>query len=412
MRLVEKHTIKKGNKYYKILDAESYKSKNLYNATLYALRQYFFENKAYLSYCTLQHNFQEEKQPDYYSLPTKVAQQTMRMVDRNFKSFFKSLNAYKKTPSKFKSRPKLPKYLDKEKGRFILVYTLQAISKKYLEKHSCISLSGLDVKIPTMVKYEQLCEVRVVRKPNIYVIEVVYDDGKQNNGYTDNGKYAAIDLGVSNFATVTSNTKGFQPFIIDGKYAKSINRYYNKQLSHYKSLLDVRNKKKTSNRIQNITNKRNNRMSDFIHKASRTIVNHLVSNNICTLVVGYNQDWKQDINIGKVNNQAFVQMPYYKFIKALEYKCERESIKLITVNESYTSKCSFLDNEDVCKHNTYKGKRIHRGLFKSSNGRFINADVNGSYNILLKCMPNAFNADGVGGVLVHPVVIKTTNNFH
>ena len=413
MRLTERHTIRKGHKYYEVLDQEAYKSKNLYNATLYAVRQHFFEHKSYLSYYTLQNVFQTERQQDYYALPTKVAQQTMKMLDKNFKSFFKALASYKKDPSKFEGRPKIPKYLDKTEGRFMLVYTVQAISKKRLETDKVIRLSGIDVEIPTAVSYDNLCEVRVVRKPNAYVVEVVYDNGKEDVEYVDNGRYAAIDLGVSNFSTVTSNVKGFQPFIVDGRYIKSVNRYYNKEVSRYKSILDGRNKgKKMSNRIYRLTEKRNNRMSDFVHKASRMIVNQLVSNDIHTLVVGYNQGWKQDINIGRKNNQSFAQIPFEKFLSLLDYKCRLEGIKLMTVSEEYTSKCSFLDCEDICKHDTYTGRRIKRGLFKSADGTLINADVNGSYNILRKCMPNAFDADGVVGVLVHPVVIKTTNVFH
>lgn len=413
MRLTEQHTIRKGHKYYEVLDQEAYKSKNLYNATLYAVRQYFFNNGKYLSYYTLQNTFQNEKQQDYYALPTKVAQQTMKKVDCNFKSFFKALASYKKDPSKFEGRPKIPKYLDKTEGRYMLVYTVQAISKKRLETDRVIKLSGIDVEIPTAVTYDSLCEVRLVKKPNAYAVEVVYDNGQDEVECTDNGRYASIDLGVSNFATVTSNMNGFQPFVIDGRYIKSVNRYYNKEVSRYKSILDCRNKgKKVSKRIYRLTDKRNNRMSDFVHKASRMIVNQLVSNDIRTLVVGYNKTWKQDINIGRRNNQTFVQIPHERFLKVLDYKCKLEGIKFLTVDESYTSKCSFLDGEDICKHDVYCGRRIKRGLFKSADGTLINADVNGSYNILRKCMPNAFDANGVVGVLVHPVVIKATNAFH
>ena len=264
----------------------------------------------------------------------------------------------------------------------MLVYTVQAISKKRFDEANVIKLSGIDVEIPTAVTYDSLCEVRVVKKPNAYVIEVVYDNGNEEVECTDNGRYAAIDLGVSNFTTVTSNIKGFQPFVVDGRHIKSVNRYYNKEVSRYKSILDGRNKKKkVSNRIYRLTEKRNNRMNDFIHKASRMIVNQLVSNDIHTLVVGYNQGWKQDINIGRKNNQSFVQIPHERFLKVLAYKCKLEGINMLTIDESYTSKCSFLDGEDICKHDTYTGRRVKRGLFKSADGTLINADVNGSYNI-------------------------------
>jgi putative transposase len=412
MKLTEKHTIRRGDARYDILDQECYKSKNLYNATLYAIRQHFFENKSYLSYYTLQPQFQKKMQSDYYALPTKVAQQTMKMVDQNFRSFFRSLKSFKANPGRFKARPRIPKYLDKTEGRYMLVYTSQAISKKVLDREGKIKLSGIDVSVPTRVTFPQLCEVRVVRRPNAYVIEVVYDDKKEVMLKGDNGRYAAIDLGVSNFATVTSNVKGFRPFVAGGRYIKSVNRYYNKKVSHYKSVLETRNGRKTSGRLRSLGEKRDNRVKDFLHKSSRMIVNQLVSNDINTLIVGSNKDWKQDVNMGKTNNQSFVQLPHGRFIDLLRYKCEREGISLVVIEESYTSKCSFLDGEEICKHETYMGRRIRRGLFRSGSGRLINADVNGSYNILRKCMPKAFDADGVEGVLVHPVVIKTTNGFH
>ena len=225
----------------------------------------------------------------------------------------------------------------------------------------------------------------------------------------DNGLYAAIDLGVNNFATVISNISGDTPFVISGKEIKSYNHWYNKEVAQHKSLLEQRNKRKNSNRLRKIGLKRKNKMNDFMHKSSRYIVNQLVSKGITTLVIGKNKNWKQDISIGKVNNQNFVQIPYESFISKLQYKCALSGIRVELVNESHTSKCSFLDNEDIVHHETYIGKRIKRGLFISGEGKLINADVNGSYNILRKCKPNAFDANGVMGVVVHPVIIKITN---
>lgn len=185
-----------------------------------------------------------------------------------------------------------------------------------------------------------------------------------------------------------------------------MNHYYNKRLSIAKSLLDKRNKgQKTSRRLRKLTLKRNNKIKDYLHKASKHVVNHLVSSNINTLIVGKNDGWKQDTNLGKKNNQNFVQIPFNMFISILSYKCKLRGIAFILQEESYTSKCSFLDNEEIRKHERYIGGRIHRGLFKSSGGELINADVNGSLNILRKCKPKAF-ADGIKGVVVHPRVIS------
>lgn len=410
MLLVEQHTIKSNSQLYEAIDKEAYKSKNLYNASLYVIRQQFFKDGTYLNYQTLQHIFQEEKQQDYYSLPTKVAQQTMRMVDQNFRSFFNALKSFKDNKTKFKGKPKIPKYLDAKNGRYLLVYTSQAVSKKILKENSLIKLSGLEVTVPTMVKFEQLQQVRVIRKLRSYVIEVVYDDGVCHTLKDDNGRYASIDLGVSNLATVTTNVNGVEPFIIDGRKLKSINRYANKEIGGLKSILDKRNQgKKTSKRIDGLFDKRNNKVKNYMHKASRAIVNQLVSKDISKLVIGYNKGWKQDANMNRTSNQNFVCIPFHTFIQMLTYKCAKEGIEVLTVNESHTSKCSFLDNEEVCHHDKYVGRRAHRGLFKTSKGIKINADVNGSYNILRKCIPNAFNADGVEGVLVHPRIIKILN---
>ena len=409
MLLTERHTIRRGDPRFEILDAEAFKNKNLYNATLYAVRQHFFQTGEYLPYARLQKRFQDENQPDYKTLPAKVAQQTMKMADQNFRAFFKALRSYRVNPGKFSGRPKLPKYLDKNDGRFLLTYTNQAISKKEYDKNQIVKLSGIDVAVKTRVPYCQIQQVRVVKRLDSYVVEVVYETLDVKPSVGDNGRYCAIDLGVSNFATVTSNIPGFQPYVISGKEIKSYNRYYNKELAEMKSVLDTRNNgMKSSRKTRRLTEKRDNKVRDFMHKASRLIANQLASDNVSTVFVGKNDGWKQDVNISSVNNQNFVQIPYTMFISQLTYKCAMLGITVSVVDESYTSKCSFLDMEDVCKHEEYLGKRVKRGLFRASDSRLINADVNGSYNILRKCKPEAFTADGVVGALVHPVVIKTT----
>ena len=221
--------------------------------------------------------------------------------------------------------------------------------------------------------------MRILPRNNHHIVEVVYKvEDKENK--IDNNRYASVDLGVNNLMTVSSNV--MKPIIINGKPLKSINQYWNKEKARLQSLL--KDNKRTSKRIQSITNKRNNKIKDYLHKSSRYLVNLLVSNNISTLIVGYNEEWKENINLGKKNNQSFVNIPFYTLIKQLEYKCKLEGINFVLTEESYTSKCSFLDNEKVCKHENYLGKRIKRGLFKSKEGKLINADLNGSLNILKK----------------------------
>ena len=407
MQLVERHIITSTNKYYKELDEATFKSKNLYNSTVYAIRQHFFQTEKYVSYATLQKQFQDCKQQDYTALPAKVAQQTMKQVDTNFRTFFKALKAYKSNPSKFQGRPKLPKYKHKTDGRFVLIYTNQAISKKECDRDSIIHPSGLEFKFKTKISYQDINQVRIVPKCNYFVVEVIYTT-PDCNLLTDNKRYAAIDLGINNLVTLTSNIIGDTPMVISGKVVKSYNQYYNKQVAHYKSILELQNNTKTSRRIRRLHLKRKFKIEDYMHKASRYIVNQLVSKGINTLIIGKNDGWKQDINIGKVNNQKFVQIPFESLLSKLQYKCSLVGINVELINESYTSKCSFLDGETIEKHEEYVGKRIHRGLFKSAQGTLINADVNGSYNILRKSKPKAF-ADGVEGVVVHPVIISITH---
>ena len=371
MYLTERHIIKNN----KELDILCFNSKNLYNKALYLVRQHYFETKSYLNYYDVNRLMVGSKDVDYYSLPTKASKQTLMLLDRNFKSFFSLIK--KKQSGNYDKPIRIPKYLDKE-GRTIAIFPKEAVSKKYLKK-GLIKLSSLSVEIPTKVTESNIVEVRVLPRNNHHIIEVTYkvDEVKPKS---DNGRYASIDLGLNNLATVSSNV--VKPFIINGRPLKSINQYWNKEKSRLQSLL--KGNKKTSKRIESITNKRNNKVKDYLHKSSRLLVNFLVSNDISTLVVGYNEEWKQNINIGKRNNQSFVNIPFYTFIQQLEYKCKLEGINIILTEESYTSKCSFLDNESVEKHESYLGKRIKRGLFRSAKNRIINADLNGSLNILRK----------------------------
>ena len=369
MILTERHIIKKTNPLYSELDNLCFLSKNLYNSALYTVRQYYFENKKYLSWVNINNNFVKNKQVDYYALPCKVSQQTLKMVDQNMKSFFNAIKAKK-------SKAKLPKYLDKVKGRFLVTYTNQAIGKKALQ-NGYVELSKTNIKIKTKVK--NVKQVRIVPQNNFIVVEVLYEVKPKPH---DKSKemYCGIDFGLNNL--MTCSFQNDSPLIINGKPLKSINWHYNKEKSRLQSLLDGR--KKTSKRIQNITLKRNNRINDYLHKTTKIFVNYLVSKEINNVVIGYNKEWKQGINIGRVNNQNFVGIPYYKLLNMLTYKCEIEGISVIVTEESYTSKCSFLDDEDICKHEEYVGKRIKRGLYKASDGRLINADVNGALNILKK----------------------------
>lgn len=368
MILVERHIIKKTNSLYKELDMLCFLSKNLYNSALYTIRQFYFENKKYINWFNINNQFIKDKQTDYYALPCKVSQQTLKMVDQNMKSFFNALKAKN-------SKPKLPKYLDKTNGRFVVTYTNQAISKTDLKK-GYIVLSKTNIRIKT--KVHDIQQVRIVPQNNIIVVEVLYKADCKSN-ISDVRKYCGVDFGLNNL--MSCGFSDVRPMLINGKPLKSINWHYNKKKAELQSLLK---NKHTSNRITNLTIRRNNKVNDYLHKSSRLFINYLVSNDITDVVIGYNKEWKQGIHIGRVNNQNFVNIPYYKLLNMLTYKCELLGITVHITEESYTSKCSFLDNEEICKHEDYKGKRIKRGLYKSSAGRLINADVNGALNILKK----------------------------
>lgn len=376
MILSERHIIKQSNQYYKDLDNLCILSKNLYNSALYAIRQHYFNTKQYLNKFELINQFTKNNQKEYIALPRKVSQQIIYQVDQNFKSFFNSLKS-----NNINHKISLPKYLDKN-GRFEVIYTNQAISNKLL-KQNILQLSGLK-EFNLSIIHNNIKQVRLIHKGNHIVIEILYEQKEKE--YINNNRYCSIDLGINNLCTIGSNV--IKPIIINGRPLKSINQYYNKKLAQLKSEQDLRkNKQYNKKKIQRLTFKRNNKINDYLHKSSRYIVNHLVSNNITNLVIGLNKEWKQETNIGKRNNQNFVQIPHGKLIEQFKYKCQLEGIKVIVREESYTSKCSFIDNEEICKHDQYLGKRIYRGIFKTKENKIINADLNGALNILRKEVP-------------------------
>lgn len=375
MTLVEKHIVKKNNKYYKEIDHVCFLSKNLYNSTLYTVRQHYKETGQYMNYNEVNALFTKDEQIDYCALPRKVSKCTQMLLDKNYKSFFQ------KVKKDNKCRP--PRYLDKINGRQITMYCKQALSFK---KKGFVKLSGTNIYVKTDKNVQF---VRLVPKNGYYVIEVGYTvtevSFKENNN-----KYASVDLGVNNLATLTSNV--FSPMIINGRPVKSINKYYNELLSKTKTKLEKTNKQKTSKKLKTYCRIRNNKIDDYFHKASRFIVNHLVSTDVNTLIIGYNEGWKQDTRMHKDNKQNFVYIPFLKFINMLQYKCKLAGIKIILHEESYTSKTSFLDKDYIPTYgvNDYpfnpSEKRIKRGLFKNKNKTIINADVNGSYNIMRKTL--------------------------
>ena len=395
MQLVSKHIIDRNHWLYKRLDNLCFLSKNLFNYANYLIRQKFIISGEYLDYYKIQKLCQGKT--DYLALPAKVSQQVLLRLHESWKSFFAATKEYNLHPDKFKARPKIPRYKHKILGRNVLTYTVQAISKEWLKK-GIINFSKTQIFLTTKVR--EINQVRIVPKTYHYSIEVVYEVKAVTGSSSGVEWIAGIDISLNNLATITSNLKGFGPLIINGKPLKSINAYYHKKKAMLQSYL--KGERQTSIKINHLTHKRNVKVDNYLHNASRFIINHLAANRIGTLVIGKNDNWKQGINLGKRNNQNFVAIPHARFIEMLTYKAQLAGIVVKVIEESYTSKCSFLDNEPCVKHLEYEGKRIKRGLFRAGDGRLINADVNGSANIVKKAFPNAF-AEGIQGVIVRPV---------
>lgn len=397
MNRVEKHIIKSNNKYYNLLDEFCYKSKNLYNYANYIIRQEFVNNGKWLRYNDLDKLLKQEGNNfDYKNMPlASTSQQCLKLLDKNWKSFFQSIKDYRKNPNKYLGRPKLPKYRPKN-SRNILILTNQncKISKNIIKFPKAFKGFYLKTKINN-----NLQQVRIVPKDKYIVIEIIYRT-EDRQLLQDNNRYIGIDLGLDNFATITNNC-GLIPLVINGKGLKSINQYYNKKISHYKSIAKRVNKLDYSNRMRKLTLKRNNKVEDYIHKTSRFVINYCRNNEINTIIIGNNKNWKQNSKMNKRVNQNFINIPYYSFIQKVQYKAEEFGIQVIITEESYTSGTSFLDNELPIKENYNKSRRKYRGLFISNKGIKINADVNGSYQIIKKVFPKAF-VNGIEGVGLHP----------
>ena len=412
MYLSEIHRVYKEDSYFPMLDDFSFKAKNLYNNGLFYVRQYYIYQRnlkegkpvdnlivpdevlsymkdkgSYINYNSLDYlakQLNNSLTDDYKLLPLAAASQSvLKQLNTNCLSFFKSLKSYNKNPSKYNGRPKMPKYLDKENGRFGFALTNQNCKLKDGFLNFPKSFNGFTLK----TKVDNLKQVRIVPKPNYYQIEIIYEvkEGRKKN--LNNNKFLSVDLGVTNLAAITNNFNGEQ-WLISGKPIKSVNQYYNKLKSDYQSLAKKLNNKHITKRILKLTKKRNDRIDTYLHKASKLLVDLAISYDVSKIVIGYNQSWKQEINIGKRNNQNFVSIPFLTFVDYITYKAKLKGIEVILTEESYTSGTSFLDGELPIKANYKKSRRINRGLFKSNNGKLINSDVNGSYQILKKVIGN------------------------
>ena len=399
MNLTETHQIRPNHKLYSICDELCFKSKNLYNAALFEFRQSYFDKEVdTLTWQNLNRIFNQSNQFDYRELPSKVSNTVLKKLGNNISSFWSLVKK-----SDYNKKVRLPKYLHKTDGRFIVEFNKQTFSNKRDDDNNLIICkSSLNLAIPTRVENPQ--QIRIVPKTGCYVIEVIYEI--KENKPKQNQRVASIDLGLNNLATVVTND-GDNPILISGKKIKSINQYYNKMTSKQKSLLP--NNIFTSKSLDRLWLKRNNKISYEIHKITKFLANYFDERDVSKVIIGNNSGWKNEINLGKRNNQNFVNIPYTKFINQLTYKCQMLGITVITREESYTSKASFLDYDEIPNYKDetkpkFSGKRIKRGLYRSTT-RKINADVNGAYNIMVKENPNYIigNREQLG---FNPILIK------
>ena len=401
-------------KEYLLLRLMCFFSKNLYNVALYNIRQHYFTQKKHLTYESNYHECKENE--NYKLLQAGVSQQIMKIVDRAFKTFFALNEKAKKGEYRF-CDIKLPHYRPKD-SLFNLVLSTNAISIKdgYLNVPMSMTFMQLygkekiKIRVPDRVLEHKIKEIRIIPicKGSKFKIQYVYEIEVENLNLNQDEKLA-IDLGLENLATCIS-TVGTS-FIMDGRRIKSINRLWNKRRAELQNRLPQG--QYTSRLIQRLTLKRNNRTNDCIKKTARYIVNHCIEHNIGTIVCGYNLDFKRGVNLGKKNNQNFTQISFGSLREQLANLCERYGMKYIEQEEAYTSKASFLDldelpvfNVDNPKKYEFSGKRITRGLYQSSDGRIVNADLNGAANILRKSSQN-FDFEELGrGLLASPLRIK------
>jgi putative transposase len=388
-----------------------FSSKNLYNKVNFIIRSAFLgkteniedfkdliKNDRFVGGYELIKRMTELNDHDYRSLKPQSSQQVILQLGTIWKSYFKSLKSYKSNTSRFSGRPKMPSYKHKEKGRYIVTFTNQNISIKnrkiFFSRKDCFK------KIRTnKIDFQQ---IKIVPKlDGSYHLCIIYN--KEIENVKGRGYSFGVDLGLNNLMAITSDKVDFRPLLINGRPLKSYNWFWNKNKARLQSELK---EKFLSKRITKLTFDRNNKVNDYLHKASRLLINKALENEVTSIVIGYNQGWKNEINIGKKNNQNFVNIPYEKLIDFIHYKAEENGIRVIMVKEEYTSKCSSLDKEEIRKHETYIGNRVKRGLFKTSNRLEINADVNGSLNILRKVIGDDFiNLLNIGCVL-QPELVK------
>lgn len=376
MQVVERHIIK-DNRYEDLCR----RSGLLYNFTLYNVKQ-GIRTGQYLKEYEFSTKLCRENQFDFRNLPSSISQQVISQVFSNVNSWIKSKKDFEKNPGKYDNhKPKFPKYKEGKKQNMI-VFTTAACRIKDGYIHF---VKNIIEPIKTNVKQEELKQVRIVPQATCYVVEVIYEKKEQDLNL-DKSRVLSIDLGLNNFCTCISNV-GEKPFIINGRIMKSFNQWFNKKRAKW---MEFVGDKRISNRLRWLNNRRNFWIEDKLHKISRWIIDYCIEYNIGTIVIGLNKGWKQEINLGKKMNQKFVELPHSKLIDKITYKGKLVGIDVQITEESYTSKVDHLAFEALGKHDIYLGKRKKRGLFQSSIGKLLNADVNGAIGIGRKVFGDSY----------------------
>lgn len=366
-------------------------AKNLTNEAIYNVRQYYFTEGEFLKY---EKNYTLLKNsPNYKTLNSNMAQQILKEVDGSFKAFFGLLKLAKQGKYAFKDC-KLPHYLPKDGYTTLVIGFVRLKGNKLIIPFSNSfkkTHRPIEITIPPVLLDKKVKEIRIIPKAKARFFEIQYTyEAEYIQRNLNKNNALALDLGINNLVTaVSSNGKSF---IIDGRRLKSINQWFNKENARLQSIKDKQHfGKTTTNRQKAIARDRNNKVNDYMNKTARKIIDYCINNNIGTLIVGYNETFQRNSHIGKQNNQNFVNIPYGRLRNKLEYLCELNDIVFIKQEESYTSKASFWDNDDVPTYNAdnpkeyqFNGKRIHRGLYKTAKGKVFNADVNGALNIMRK----------------------------
>ena len=402
------------NAYRKKLEKEKLKQKDKQKEIKINLFEMPSKGKSFLGYHFVDCLFKTMKQADYYSLPGQVNQQVIRNVIQNWRSFFANMRDFKVNPEKYQARPSIPGYLPSG-SRKEVTFSNQ-ICKIRNGKFLVFPKTKRRLNIGKMAKIEgKFQQVRIIPKHDYYTVELVFFVGVSTKIIAKKERCMGIDLGLDNIAALVLNT-GHAPILFKGGIVKAINQWYNKLRGYYYAALRNGNKVNegphNSKKLVNLNAKRYNKINDYFHKVSFNIVKIAVENNIDTIVIGRNDNWKQKINLGKRNNQNFVQVPHSLLIEFIHYKANAEGIAIIVTEESYTSQASFLDDDVIPTYKSgnntqfvFSGERMKRGLYRTRNNVFINADVNAAANILKKVVPKAF-VNGIAAVCSQPYVVN------